>query len=855
MPVGTWGLEYGCTTLVDPNRTSQYVANAQDPTYCVDGVNSLAPFSPAWSHLRVDCNCEALRYTAESPGALPTLIPPYTSPLTDVAPWYSLATPESAHFYGFVMEKAEDLTTTPIKREVRNRINPLGGATLGQLRKAARTIKFTVLAFGAYDSALDYGYRWLGEQLTTQCSECETCDMTVRTSCPPLGDEPSYEEWDTGRWTLKEVGLIEGPRYEEPPVVGSECNVRRISFTMVVGVPHGFKCPINQLDEYSWISDLYGKVPAMDEAYVWLDSQVNDLQANGNSANGSTLLTDEILGGTNPAAADSADPLFLKHSGENYLYLPGTAGNSLTVPDSAQLDITSNTIEMSGRFAGNLTPAATAYLALKGSSYATRSYGVGIDSTGHLVFHGRDTASSARDVASTVVVPYATDTPFWWRVTASMSGPVSFYTAPDGSAEPTTWTLLGTAVTTGSWTGGGPLTNNDPLTISAQGKHYNFTLRNGGIIKAQIDFPTLITDNGQVTLVETSANTATCTINRSASGYRSVSVARSTYLTDGADFMEMVSTANLNFSAADPFTVLAFIRPWTNAASMLVGKMATFASGNLGYGLGLDGSGNFVGRISDGTLSTAATGPAGTLGSSVVAAFTRNVVSDTITCYTNGVPGTPVTDTTTGTLSNGTNLRIAKDSTTGFTGELYAVAVWRRALSPAEIISITDMFQSGLYSYCPPLGWICEDDPKVCTLITNDQQMGDEALIVEVQASQILEDLLITITPDTFGYICDPDTAPADFTPEEPCDRIRIPVLPAGYTLRYDTGIQKITVTLPGGEVRDGTPYIDTDSGSPPSFPVVKCGTFCVCVSSARCSWLGDNSTVSVWTMHRELTI
>lgn len=257
MPVGAWELEYGCLTIVDPNRLSAYVTNSQDAAYCVNGVNRLAPVAPAWSALKVSCGCDALNWTADYPGATPTPISPYTTPEDDPAPWYSPLAPESAHFFGFMIESIEEGKNAPIGRSVNDRITTFGGATLGALRKKGRVMKVTVLAFGAYEAALDYGFRWLTDVLVYQNAPCDTCELTFRSACPTLGEAPTYDEWDTGRWTFKQVGIVDGPRYEEPPNPNAVCNLRRISFVIAASVPHAFKCPVQEMDHVTWIDELW----------------------------------------------------------------------------------------------------------------------------------------------------------------------------------------------------------------------------------------------------------------------------------------------------------------------------------------------------------------------------------------------------------------------------------------------------------------------------------------------------------------------------------------------------------------------------------------------------------------------
>lgn len=416
MPVGAYSLEYGCTTIADPNRVAQYVANAQDPAFCAGGINALAPVPFSWQYLKVDCQCEALQYdTPNGPATPPVLIPPYTSPAIDLAPWYSATVPESAFFYGYMLEKVEDLQMAPVKRNITNRATAFGGGTLGALRRQARVVKYTLLGFGNGECSLDFGFRWLADALTYNCDgDCSLCDATVRTCCPSLSAVPTYDEWDTGRWTLKKAGLIDGPRYEDPPTDSNACDVRRVSFTLASESPYAYKCPI----------------------------------------------------------------------------------------------------------------------------------------------------------------------------------------------------------------------------------------------------PCLI-DAG-----------------------------------------------------------------------------------------------------------------------------------------------------------------------------------WMPAVPP-----------------CPPDAWICAEDPSVCCRSTSQYTTGDEGIIVDVTARENLYGLTITITPDPFGYVCGTTTPPPGWTPPEPCAEIVIPELPNGYFLHYDTSTEEITVTMPGGTVLDGTPFVDATSNTPPTFPTLRCGSFCICISSGRCSFNAGLSTASIYTVHREIAI
>lgn len=148
--------------------------------------------------------------------------------------------------------------------------------------------------------------------------------------------------------------------------------------------------------------------------------------------------------------------------------------------------------------------------------------------------------------------------------------------------------------------------------------------------------------------------------------------------------------------------------------------------------------------------------------------------------------------------------------------------------------------------------FFCNDEYVTCS-VTEPLIIGETAMIIKVQAGSLpLEHIKISVTPDKFGYECSPETAPNGYTPQTPCDEITIPYIPANTFMTYDTSIEEITVTYPGGGVVDGTPFISTVVGRPPTFPTVRCGQFCVKVSASECS-VDDASTVSIQSVHREV--
>lgn len=147
---------------------------------------------------------------------------------------------------------------------------------------------------------------------------------------------------------------------------------------------------------------------------------------------------------------------------------------------------------------------------------------------------------------------------------------------------------------------------------------------------------------------------------------------------------------------------------------------------------------------------------------------------------------------------------------------------------------------------------LCGTQEVACS-VTEPRVIGETGMIIEIQAgSQPLQHIEIAIRPDKFGYEADEGSRPANYERVEPCDLIYIPAIPASSKLVYDTSEEKISVLMPGGAVYDGSAFIATQEGRPPTFPTLRCGTFAVSVSASECSVVGS-PTVTVKTIHREI--
>jgi hypothetical protein len=142
-------------------------------------------------------------------------------------------------------------------------------------------------------------------------------------------------------------------------------------------------------------------------------------------------------------------------TGDNFIFLPGSSGNTVTTPDAAALDITGDIDIRIKLAAADWTPTADSYLL---SKYVTtgnqRSFALVLTSTGTLAFQWSADGTTAVTKNSTAnLASLAGNAVKWVRATLDVDNgaagnDVKFYTSDDG----TTWTQLGTTVTTAGTT-------------------------------------------------------------------------------------------------------------------------------------------------------------------------------------------------------------------------------------------------------------------------------------------------------------------------------------------------------------------------------------------------------------------
>lgn len=428
-----------------------------------------------------------------------------------------------------------------------------------------------------------------------------------------------------------------------------------------------------------------------------------DLTGNGHHA---------VFGST--VGVDTNDPKYLPYSGGQYLYFPGTAGNSATTPDAAPLDILSDHILIGYIEPDDFTPAAAGMIVGKWDNNGNErgyTFFLGTDGT---LGHGQSTNGTTQEFPKSTASISAV--PQWVMVVDEMAASVTFYTSfdpPTTALEDITWVQLGDVVS------GSVAVINDSsaaLEIGANnagtGNLYVGMVKRAAVIAGldptaapafDADFITQPTAPF-ATFIEGSSNAATVTINRSATGRKSEIVDRSLLLLGTDNYLEVPDDDGLDFGAEDPLTIVYLGRTYDTspaAVEYLIGKKN--AVGNApGWSLISPTSAGFQFRIADGSGEITDGSPSPSVGQAFVLAGVRGVAAfplefpfsfAAIEAYLNGTAsGSPTNDTTSATLANALTARIgatgAGTPASFLDGSFFAAALFRRFMSDEEVAQV-----------------------------------------------------------------------------------------------------------------------------------------------------------------------
>lgn len=417
--------------------------------------------------------------------------------------------------------------------------------------------------------------------------------------------------------------------------------------------------------------------------------------AQSNLSTSFTATTGQTVTVVQASAVDTNDPLFLPHTGTNYLYAPENGG-SCSVPDASNLDITG---DIDCRFRVETNSATNGRVITKG--YAS-VYCFGFTFEG--LWTEFNSGGTFYPAGQSHGMPVGSRG--WFRITrVASTGVVSYYKANDSTTVPTSWTFLGSVVSTI----GNLATNASVLNIAGgpggaeaiDANLYHVQLRDGidGTVVFEADF-TKTTESSQSSFVCTTGQTVTLT--RATTGRKMVLVVRPLWLFGTDDYMEVLDNDLLDVGLNQAFTLVAITRSFgriTNAGD-LVAKNGYGVSPNYAI-VEAQTTYAFQSNLSDASVTyyysdVRATPPAYGLLRSI--AFGRNGSSTVFTYDGNvslpvaggGSAGTPASADISGTA----NFIIGNFGGPGgpLNAEVFAIAFFRKALTAGEIAQIVSYY-------------------------------------------------------------------------------------------------------------------------------------------------------------------
>lgn len=414
------------------------------------------------------------------------------------------------------------------------------------------------------------------------------------------------------------------------------------------------------------------------------------------------------------AVANTNDPTWLGVEDSGYAYLPGVNSNNMSVPHVAGTqvgDVMEFRIDVED-VAWTTDTGLTLFGKATGTTTATRSWVINTATSNRIVIVISD--GTATVVFQPTVInapPFTTSNRVRLRYTYTRdTGAGQYAIGLDYSTDFTSslsavssWISLSTD--TGASIGATQDVNTQVFlgafraaSAGVAGKYYGGVLIINGTTVLDIDCDA-ITSGSQTSF--TALTGQTVTINRSTSGRKSVAqprrgTGRATFLLGTDDYFEVPADRVwqhqlLNFGAKDSFTVLAVVRQWGTPVSSghYIAKANTIPMWKLtSFGTAIQA------RL---VINDGATQVDTAVGASALAAGTLDAIAATVdrstqvgTVYQNGTAGTGRSISAVGSLANAIPLSVGRQTASTYQDmEFVAAAVFRRALTPAEITSIT----------------------------------------------------------------------------------------------------------------------------------------------------------------------
>jgi hypothetical protein len=406
------------------------------------------------------------------------------------------------------------------------------------------------------------------------------------------------------------------------------------------------------------------------------------------------------------AGADSNDARFLDWPGDNagnYVYLPGVAGNRMTLAHDAAFNVTGD-LDLRVYVALDDYSNGTFQSLIGQITTGNRQYVLRINTTGFPQLLWSENGSALITAASTVAMPTSDGDPVWLRATLDVDDgaggyEVTFYTSSNGSSWSTLDTITGgsttsivSGLTEGMAIGDQQVSGSGNV---AAGKIYRAQILDGIGGTTVLDVDTSVITTGAATSFNALTG-QTVTINRSTAGRKAVAVVSPVWLFGTDDYMEVANDALINFGAADSFTVLAVIRQWATPTSfgMYVHKRDGTSAG---YVLQSNGTSLATSNaVAGGGVNVSRASTGFSAGQTVAAAFVVDRSAQTIEPFINGLSNSTSSISTVGNPTNTLPLRIGRraDGAAYQDFELLSVAVFRRALTQSELTAISNYYST-----------------------------------------------------------------------------------------------------------------------------------------------------------------
>lgn len=428
----------------------------------------------------------------------------------------------------------------------------------------------------------------------------------------------------------------------------------------------------------------------------------------------------------NQPIVEQYDPIWLRHTGTNYLYIGSTAGSHASIPNNASFVPTTS---ISYRFALTLddwTPSSITYL---GGHYesanGSRSSLCAISTSGTPFMQLSSDGTAATSPTAASAFGFTDGTLRAVRYDWSSTGPTvriftkstTESTAYADCESDTGWTQFGADITAlvpaSLFTPAAPLYVAGFSSGVTGAKYYATVVKTDGVTRAAVNFTTGITSGAQTSFTESSANAATVTITRG-TGYKAVAVTRSCWLFGATDTIRFRSHSLLKFDTSQSFTAVNFVRQWGATrtpinAFMISGRSTT--SPTVGWSLNSNSTsyqdlavcqsinGTFI--TSDGTGASAA--PVSSAGVLTTKGIVLNR-SQGLMYSTNASAMAAKSASAITSLEYNVNIEISVGSTaagtpgTGADMELFGTAIWDTALSASQLQSLNDHYNGTITS-------------------------------------------------------------------------------------------------------------------------------------------------------------